>query len=82
MQVNKKCECETCWECMGSGEIWVSWSGEYLGRNRCDDFDELETCPECGGEGITSLCLKCRLEYEQFEYEVEQERRYECWRGY
>jgi len=64
MKINEKCECITCHECDGSGSIWISYSGKYMGKHRCDDLDEMDTCGECGGEGITSMCLKCQLEYE------------------
>ena len=54
------CECVVCSECDGSGSIWISFSGKYMGKYRCDDFDEMDTCPECGGEGIVEVCDECR----------------------
>ena len=57
-----ECECVRCPECNGTGDIWVSFTGEYLGRYRLDDLDELETCPVCDGRGLYYLCDKCREE--------------------
>jgi hypothetical protein len=62
-----KCECITCPECGGSGDVWRSFSGEYLGNHRCDDLDELETCELCGGEGVTYFCHYCRERMEEGE---------------
>ena len=61
------CQCVQCDECNGSGSIWRSFSGKYLGRNHCDDLDDLETCEECQGSGITRVCDECQ------EFELEQE---------
>ena len=69
------CKCVPCDECDGTGTVWFSFSGEYLGNNHCDDLDELDTCEECGGSGIAELCSECR-EYEE-RYEEEQWLRYE-----
>ena len=54
------CKCVRCPECRGSGNVWISFSGEYLGSSRCDDLDELEACPECEGSGIIEMCDECR----------------------
>lgn len=54
------CECTKCPECKGTGNVWFSFSGEYLGHNRCDDLDEMESCYMCGGSGIDSLCRECQ----------------------
>lgn len=47
------CTCVSCGMCGGSGNI------------RFDDpdspFDELETCDECWGSGITEPCDRCQL---------------------
>ena len=67
------CKCVTCGECGGTGNIWISFSGEYLGNNRCDDLDELDTCPECGGDGLSEMCDECR---ERIEEEREREEEY------
>jgi hypothetical protein len=54
------CQCVLCGECMGSGSVWVSFSGDYLGSGRCDDLDTLETCETCEGSGITERCYECQ----------------------
>ncbi len=54
------CKCIICAECDGTGNIWISFSGEYLGNHRCDDQDEIEECPECDGNGISDMCDDCR----------------------
>ena len=62
-----KCTCVSCAECNGTGDVWISFSGEYMGRYRCDDLDELEMCADCGGSGITEMCDYCRDEREEEE---------------
>jgi hypothetical protein len=64
------CACVACEECGGSGHVWRSFSGKYLGNHRCDDLDELETCEECHGSGITEMCDGCQTKLEQDEGEV------------
>ncbi len=54
------CNCVSCGECGGSGFVWRSFDGEYLGDHRCDDLDEMEDCPQCEGEGISELCDECQ----------------------
>jgi hypothetical protein len=56
------CECVKCKECGGTGYVWYSFSGKYMGNHRCDDLDQMECCDECGGEGTTDLCDECRDE--------------------
>lgn len=63
------CECVRCKECEGTGNIWISFSGKYLGHNRCDDLDEMDTCPECDGDGLSELCDDCRERIEEEEQE-------------
>jgi len=58
------CECVRCPEC-DAGSIWISFSGKYMGKYRCDDFDEMDTCPECDGKGIIEICDECREAYEE-----------------
>ena len=65
MKVNEKCECIDCDTCKGSGRVWVS--GNEMSAYRFDDMGDSESCPECGGEGITFFCLKCSLEAEDEE---------------
>ena len=54
-----ECTCQRCPECGGTGDVWISFSGEYLGCFRCDDLDELDVCPECEGSGIILMCENC-----------------------
>ena len=53
------CECIPCPQCNGTGTIWISFSGEYLGSHRCDDLDEMDGCEACGGSGVDSFCDEC-----------------------
>ena len=68
------CECVSCPDCGGTGTVWFSFpgpdmGGEYLGNHRCDDLDELDTCPRCGGRGITECCYECQEDMDDdFEY--------------
>jgi len=61
------CKCVRCLDCGGSGSVWCSFTGEYLGNHRSDDMDTLETCLECNGQGITEMCDDC-YEYHEAEY--------------
>jgi hypothetical protein len=63
------CTCISCDECGGSGNVWVSFTGKYLGRSRCDDLDDLETCEECSGSGFFEMCDECLEKEEQAEFE-------------
>ena len=63
------CTCISCDECGGSGSVWVSFAGKYLGRHRCDDLDDLQTCDSCGGSGLDEMCDECREKEEQAEFE-------------
>uniref|UniRef100_A0A6M3JKC8 Uncharacterized protein n=1 Tax=viral metagenome TaxID=1070528 RepID=A0A6M3JKC8_9ZZZZ len=53
------CKCVSCPECGGSGIVWVSFSGKYMGKHRCDDLDEMERCDFCYGSGISEECDEC-----------------------
>ena len=53
------CKCVSCLECDGFGSIWISFGGKYMGKHRCDDLDEMDACPECGGKGIVEMCDEC-----------------------
>jgi hypothetical protein len=55
------CSCVRCSECSGTGNVWFAFGGkEYLGRNRADDLDEMETCEHCGGSGLEDdICDEC-----------------------
>ena len=61
------CKCVSCPECGGTGNVWVSFNGKYLGKCRCDDFDELEMCEECNGTGIIEMCDECMMAKEEAE---------------
>jgi DnaJ-class molecular chaperone len=71
------CACIQCDECHGTGTVWISFSGKYLGSNRCDDLDSLETCDECGGRGLSEICAECQEKEDaadQEEFEAYQRR--------
>lgn len=59
--MDDKCTCVVCPECGGTGNVWWSFSGKYLGRFRLDDLDVLEPCEECGGSGIIEMCDYCAM---------------------
>jgi hypothetical protein len=69
----RPCQCVTCPECRGTGNVFFSFGGRhYLGSSRWDDLDEMETCDNCRG-GIIQKCDRCgELDelYEQEEYET------------
>ncbi len=58
------CECISCPECNGTGMVWWSFSGKYLGNRRCDDLDEMESCDRCGGEEVDIVCDECLDKYQ------------------
>lgn len=53
------CECVSCADCGGSGIVWFSFDGEYLGRRHCDDLDRMEPCDTCYGRGTVETCTRC-----------------------
>jgi hypothetical protein len=59
------CKCVSCRECHGSGHVWVTMGGQYLGSARSSDMDDMETCPECRGDGIEEVCDECEEAYWQ-----------------
>ena len=63
------CQCVPCSECGGTGVVFRSFTGNYLGNHRCDDLDEMETCDECGGDGLSEMCEECQLKAEEAEEE-------------
>ena len=65
MKINKKCECIDCPTCKGDWRVWVS--GNIIEAYRFNDEGDSESCPDCGGEGVSSYCLKCALEDESDE---------------
>lgn len=67
------CSCIPCGECGGSGNVWLSFTGKYLGNHRCDDLDELETCAECHGSGIDEMCDECREKEDEAEWEAAEQ---------
>jgi hypothetical protein len=65
----RHCTCVSCGECGGSGTVWFAFGGrEYLGNSRCDDLDEMETCEECRGSGITEMCDYCQDTRDDYDY--------------
>jgi hypothetical protein len=68
MAFEATCSCIKCDACGGSGNIWLDRRGRYLGQHRCDDLDEMETCDNCRGYGITDLCETCSDSYEDEDY--------------
>lgn len=69
------CTCTTCADCRGSGIVWFSFSGNYLGSSRCDDLDDFESCHMCGGDGVVDICEECQRNMEEeAEHEWEEER--------
>lgn len=62
------CNCVPCKECGGTGDVFLSYDGEYLGNARSDDMDEIETCPECEGSGFEYFCEECRAVMEEMEF--------------
>lgn len=64
------CECVSCAECGGSGNVWYAFpgpnmGGRYLGNHRCDDLDDMDTCPNCDGRGIVEVCYECQDQYDE-----------------
>lgn len=67
------CSCIVCEECDGTGHVWISFGGKYLGRSRCDDMDSLETCEECRGSGVSETCDYCYNLEQEAEWEVAEQ---------
>lgn len=76
--MSKKCTCIQCSACRGSGQIWFSCTGDYLGDNRCDDMDELEPCDFCNGSGVDDWCDYCYEQEEIYQQEQEELEQQEC----
>jgi hypothetical protein len=66
LSMGTQCSCIICPDCNGSGSVWHDWRGRYLGRSRCDDLDELETCMACRGSGYTEQCENCFREDDEY----------------
>lgn len=62
------CSCTPCRECKGTGSVFISFDGQYIGSHRWDDMDEMITCEECYGSGIETTCDYC-IELEEAEAE-------------
>jgi len=63
------CTCIPCSECRGSGTVWFSFSGKYLGSHRSDDLDEMDTCDECRGSCVSEICEYCLEKQEEDAYQ-------------
>lgn len=63
-----ECECVSCGECGGTGNVWYDLGGKYIGNHHCDDLDEMEYCDGCGGTGITETCAECQESSECEDY--------------
>jgi hypothetical protein len=63
------CSCVSCPECNGTGTVWFSFNGDYLGYSRCDDMDDMQTCMECEGSGIADVCDCCQ---DRFQPEADE----------
>jgi len=62
--------------CDGTGNVWFTFDGQYLGNHRSDDLDELERCEDCDGTGISEECDRCldaRADEEDRAYDAERE---------
>lgn len=57
------CECIICPECNGSGTVWYSFNGDYIGYFHSDDLDSLGSCEQCGGSGVSWMCEECQQAY-------------------
>ena len=55
------CECIYCYDCKGTGVVWVDDRGRPV-RNHCCNLDNPEPCDECDGTGIAYTCEKCSQE--------------------
>lgn len=64
--VARPCQCVTCADCRGTGTVWYSFEGRYLGNGRCDDLDDLRRCDMCEG-GIVQQCDRC-TDLEELEH--------------
>jgi len=67
--LGQQCTCTRCGACGGSGNVWFAFDGTYPGNSRCDDLDDLETCDECRGSGISAECDYCAFQREIEDYE-------------
>jgi len=38
-----------------------------MGKYKCDDLDEMDTCPDCGGDGLSFCCYECAQAMEDEE---------------
>ena len=60
------CTCTPCPFCNGTGNIWRDLDGSYS-LYHTDDLQEMETCDQCGGDGIDSLCEECWFDSQEDE---------------
>ncbi len=68
------CQCVSCSLCGGTGTVWFSFGGKYLGRTRWDDLDEAESCDNCHN-GTIETCSRCE-QLEDWDRQCEDEAEY------
>lgn len=66
------CKCIDCPDCGGSGRVWFSLSGEYIGRYSCDDLDHLGICDTCNGSGVSKICAMCKDERKYYQPKLKE----------
>ena len=66
----RPCECVTCPDCRGLGNIRVDFI-TGLPSAGCDDLDELEPCDQCQG-GVVETCERC-MEMEELYEQIDEE---------
>ncbi len=55
------CTCTHCAACDGTGHYFVDMRGQFSSIHRIDDMHQMETCEECGGDGIERTCYECQM---------------------
>ena len=61
------CNCVYCPVCGGSGSVWFSFGGKFLGNRRSDDLDTIESCEFCDN-GVVEFCGECLDAMSEDEY--------------
>ena len=55
------CDCVRCAVCFGTGRVWLPL------------IEGRDTCPECGGTGISDACEECEEWDRDYEDDYEEE---------